>query len=113
MEDWIWIIDVLAVPWTEIMNLRPRTGVEEVDSYFTECAPRVFTIGADILALIYTVIHVHNVMVPVIINGSPAHKDLSNEAVEVRDFVRLRPLAIAVWRSDRKERVNDPRPMVR
>jgi hypothetical protein len=52
MEERIRIIDVPAVRWTEIINLRPRPGVVAVDSYFTERAPGAFTIDADVLRLV-------------------------------------------------------------
>jgi len=112
MEDRIGIIDVLAVGGTEIVQLQPRNGVVEVDSYFTERGRGVFTVGADVLSLVHTVVNVDNVLVPVTIDGPSTHEHLGDEPVEVGDPVRLCQKAIAAVSVGREPLMNDARLMV-
>jgi hypothetical protein len=107
VKDWIRIVDVLAIGRADVVNLRPRTGVVEVDSYFAEGAEPTLAVDADVLADVDAVVDVDDVLLPRAVDCRSTLEDLCDEAIEVRHPVRLGPDAITEGRGDRVKLMND------
>src|SRR5215469_13106582 len=110
MKDWIWIVDVLAIGWADVVKLlRHRTGVVEIDSYFAERAEGVPAVDSDVLADVDAVVDVDGVLLPCAVDGRSTLEDLRDEPIEVRHPVRLGPGAVKTI--DRVPLMDDPVPV--
>src|SRR5262249_42926725 len=95
---WIWItgspIETFTVTRADVVQLQPRTGVKEVVSDLHEGAMVMHPIGPYVLSLVDPSINVDVPRAARTVDRMPAHVDLGEDSVKVRDAVRLGVLAV-------------------
>jgi len=89
MKDRIGVINVLTIGGADVVNLRPRTGDVEVDSYFAERAELMAAIDCDVLTHVNAAVDVHVVRRAVAVHRRSTLEDLRDEALEVSHPIRL------------------------
>ena len=89
MKDRIGVVDVLTIGRADVVDLRPRTGDVEVDSYFAERAELMAAVDRDVLTHVNTAVDVHVVMRPVAVHRRSTLEDLRDEALEIGHPIRL------------------------
>ncbi len=78
----------------KVVNLRPRTGVEQVHSYQNKCAPMVCAVLGHVLTLKYSHVAHQGICYAVAALGSPRKSCLSRKTPEISDAVGLNINAI-------------------